>query len=248
MVYDNLVPFSFMKNGIFYFERRVPRDLLRHYDTRKISYSLRTRSAQVATTRARRAADQLDEYWYYLRCKDAELPGKHRLRMTSSAAQAAPEVAIGDAVLLSEAVSIYLKQKGHGRPVTFHRAAERSCGYVIDVAGDKDLRGYTKKDANAFRDALIKRGLSGSSITRIFGTVRSVTNFAASEAGVSFNNPFSGVYFDRQAGVQEREPLVGEVIDTVQAECVSLDDDLRWLVALVSDTGMRLAERLWSRY
>jgi len=242
MVYDNLVPFSFTKNGIFYFERRVPTDLLRHYDTRKISYSLRTRSAQVATTRARRAADQLDEYWYYLRCKDAELPGKHRLRMTSSSAQAAPEVAIGDAVLLSEAVSIYLKQKGHGRPVTFHRAAERSCGYVIDVAGDKDLRGYTKKDANAFRDALIERGLSGSSITRIFGTVRSVTNFAASEAGVSFNNPFSGVYFDRQAGVQEREPLVGEVIDTVQAECVSLDDDLRWLVALVSDTGMRLAE------
>ncbi len=109
-MYDNLVPFSFTKNGIFYFERRVPTDVLRHYDTRKISYSLRTRSAQVATTRARRAADQLDEYWYYLRCKDAELPGKHRLRMTSSSAQAAPEVAVGDAVLLSEAVLLIVTE------------------------------------------------------------------------------------------------------------------------------------------
>lgn len=242
MAYDILVPFSFTKNGIFYFERRVPTDLLKHYNTRKISYSLRTRSVRVAVTRARRAADQLDEYWYHLRCKDTALPGKHRLRMAASSTAATPEAALGDAVLLSEAVAIYLNQKGRNRPITFHRAAERSCGYVIDVAGDKDLRAYTKKDANAFRDALIERGLSGSSITRIFGSVRSVTNFAASEMGVSFNNPFSGVYFDRQAGVQEREPLPLEAVEKLQAECLRIDDELRWLVALVSDTGMRLAE------
>lgn len=242
MAYDISVPFSFTKNGIYYFERRVPTDLSKHYDTRKVSYSLRTRSVRVAATRARRAADQLDEYWYHLRCKDAELPGKHRLRMAASGAEATPEVALSDTVLLSEAVAIYLDQKGHSRPITFHRAAERSCGYVIDVAGDKDLRSYTKKDANAFRDALIERGLSGSSITRVFGTVRSVTNFAASEIGVSFNNPFSGVYFDRQAGVQEREPLPVEAVEKLQAECLCVDDELRWLVALVSDTGMRLAE------
>ena len=242
MAYDISVPFSFTKNGIYYFERRVPTDLSKHYDTRKISYSLRTRSVRVAATRARRAADQLDEYWYHLRCKDADLPGQHRLRIAAGGTEATPGVSLSDAVLLSEAVAIYLNQKGQGRPITFHRAAERSCGYVIDVVGDKDLRDYTKKDANVFRDALIDRGLSGSSITRIFGTVRSVTNFAASEVGVSFNNPFSGVYFDRQAGVQEREPLPVETVEKLQAECLCLDDELRWLVALVSDTGMRLAE------
>ncbi len=137
---------------------------------------------------------------------------------------------------------VYLKLKGNGRPVTFRRAAERSCGYAIDVVGDKDLRAYTKGDANTFRDELIARGLSGSSITRIFGTVRSVTNFAASELGVSYTNPFGGVYFDRQAGVQERQPLPAEAVRAVQRECLRLDDELRWLVALVSDTGMRLAE------
>lgn len=143
---------------------------------------------------------------------------------------------------LSEAVEVYLKLKGNDRPATFRRAAERSCGYVIDVAGDKDLRAYTKNEANQFRDMLIKRGLSGSSITRIFGTVRSVTNFAASEMGISITNPFGGVYFDRQAGVQEREPLPVEAILVIQNECQRHDDELRWLVALISDTGMRLAE------
>ncbi|WP_373235733.1 hypothetical protein [Cohaesibacter celericrescens] len=52
-------------------------------------------------------------------------------------------------VLLSEAVGIYLKLKGKGRPVAFHQAAERACGYVIDACGDKSLEAYTKADANA---------------------------------------------------------------------------------------------------
>jgi hypothetical protein len=242
MAYDKSVPFSFTKNGIYYFERRVPSDLQKHYSSKKITYSLRTRSGPAAVSRATRAAHQLDEYWYHLRIKDVELPGKHRLRMAADTSINAAHVPLTDAVTLSEAAEIYLKLKGVDRPVTFRRAAERACGYVIDIAGDKDLRAYTKKDANAFRDALIERGLSGSSITRIFGTVRSVTNFTASEMGISITNPFGGVYFDRQAGVQERQPLPVEVVQKVQEECQCLDDELRWLVALVSDTGMRLAE------
>lgn len=242
MAYDILVPFSFTKNGIYYFERRVPADLLEHYDTRKIAYSLRTRSARVAAVRARRAADQLDDHWYYLRSKDAELPGRHRLRMAPAAGSQTPDASAFGTATLSEAVAVYLKLKGKNRPITFHRAAERSCGYVIDVAGDKDLTAYSKGDATMFRDALIERGLSGSSITRIFGTVRAVTNFAANEMGVSFTNPFGGVYFDRQAGVREREPLPVDAVRFVQRKCHQLDDELRWLVALVSDTGMRLAE------
>jgi len=242
MTYDKLVPFSFTKNGIYYFERRVPADLLKHYDTGKIAYSLRTRSARVAAVRARRAADQLDDHWYHLRSKDAELPGRHRLRIASDTMAGTPFGSVSDTLMLSESVAVYLKLKGNGRPVTFQRAAERSCGYVMDVAGDKDLRAYTKGDANEFRDELMDRGLSGSSITRIFGTVRAVTNFAASEMGISITNPFGGVYFDRQAGVQERVPLPTDVLRDVQRECRRLDDELRWLVALVPDTGMRLAD------
>ena len=104
------------------------------------------------------------------------------------------------------------------------------------------LDAYTKADANAFRDALIARGLNGSSMTRVFGTVRAVTNFAASEQGLSITNPFAGVYYDRTAGVSDRLPIPADALTAIQARCRVLDDDLRWLVALVSDTGMRLAE------
>ncbi|KIC18504.1 DUF6538 domain-containing protein [Leisingera sp. ANG-DT] len=237
--------FTFVKDGVFYFSRRIPKDLRKHYCSPRIAYSLRTRAARVAEARARRAADQLDEYWFHLRSKDADLPGKHMLRLQGEGrvvASSKPSEVSSASVKLSEAVGIYLRLKGQGRPDTFHRAAERSCGYVIDACGDQQLDAYTKADANKFRDALIKRGLAGSSITRIFGTVRAVTNFTASELGLTLTNPFNGVYYDREAGVSERNPIPADALSKVQRQCRQMDDDIRWLVALVSDTGMRLAE------
>ncbi len=245
MLETKTAPFTFVKQGIFYFSRRVPSDLSHHYNASRIMYSLRTKSAVVATSRAQRAAQQLDEHWYHLRIRDVDLPGKHLLRMSGKSV-AGVDGTSGDAacgsVKLSEAVSIYIRLKGKDRPVTFHRAAERACGYVIDACGDKDLTAFSRADANSFRDAMLAKGLAGSSITRVFGTVRSVFNFAAAEVGITVSNPFAGVYYDRQAGVEDRQPLPVETIGSLQALCRDEDDDLRWLVALVSDTGMRLAE------
>ena len=39
-----------------------------------------------------------------------------------------------------------------------------------------------------------------------------------------------------------RLPIPIENIRSIQAECKSIDDDNRWLIALISDTGMRLSE------
>ena len=50
------------------------------------------------------------------------------------------------------------------------------------------------------------------------------------------------MYHDRSKGVVSRKPVPIDDLRRVQRECVQIDDDIRWLVALVSDTGMRLAE------
>lgn len=241
------VPFTFVKQGIFYFARKVPNDLRDNYTSSKISFSLRTRKAAVAKARATKASQQLDEHWHFLRMQAMDLPGKHMLRMGggSLGGPAAVEETTqqdGPCITMSEAVAVYLRLKGANRPTTFHRAAERACGYVIDTCGDKDITAYTRADANAFRDAMIERKLSGSSITRVFGTVRSIINFAASETGITLTNPFAGVYYDRKAGVEDRLPLSVEDILRLQNKCRVMDDEGRWLVALVSDTGLRLAE------
>ena len=44
--------YTFQKDGIWYFSRRVPADLRRHYRTGRIAYSLRTKSIRDARVRA----------------------------------------------------------------------------------------------------------------------------------------------------------------------------------------------------
>ncbi len=245
---ETILPtFTFVKAGVFYFSRRVPKSLQHHYTSPRIVHSLRTRSARIAEARARRAADQLDEYWYHLRSQDTQVPGQHMLREATSlprikAPSSEPTVPQSPFVTLSEAVGIYLRLKGLGKAKTFHTMAHRSCGYVLDICGDKPLNAYTKKDANTFRDALLERGLTGSTMSRIFGTVRAVTNFAASEMGLEFTNPFAKVYFDREAGVSKRQPVSQDALVKIAEGCLEHDDERRWLIALVADTGLRLAE------
>ena len=216
-------------------------DLNDHYKAKRIIYSLRTQSSREARSRALSDALKLDTYWTTIRFKHQDIPGQHLICDN-------PKGEGGDGAqgsygpTLSEAISLYISIKGQSKPETFKRAAKRSCGYVIKCVGNKCLADFTRTDANKFRDYLLKRGLTGSSITRIFGTVRSVFNFSANESGLSLNNPFSGVYYDRNAGVTSRNPIPLDKIRYIQNKCVELDDELRWLVALVSDTGMRLAE------
>lgn len=231
--------FTFAKHGIYYFTRRVPHDLAHHYKARRICYSLRTRSTVVAEARARQAAHKLDEHWYHLRLQENDLPGKHLLRSSGQVVPITATPAATEepgAVTLEEALGIYLSLKGKGKSKTFHRSAERSCEYVIEICGNKPINSYTKTEANAFRDALVERGLAGTSITRTVGSVRSIINFAANETGIEFNNPFVKLYYDRNAGVSERQPLSVDAIKGLQQECARVDDQARRLVALVSDT------------
>ena len=52
--------YTFQKDGIWYFSRRVPADLRRHYRTGRIAYSLRTKSIRDARVRAMSDAAKLD--------------------------------------------------------------------------------------------------------------------------------------------------------------------------------------------
>jgi hypothetical protein len=91
-----------------------------------------------------------------------------------------------DCLSLLDALKVYLDMKSKGRPKTFRTAAERSCNYLISLCGNKPLSEYTVNDALQFRDWLVARGLTGSSITRNFSYLKAVINFALSGYAKSF--------------------------------------------------------------
>ena len=240
------VPFTFNRYGYYYFSRRVPADLIQHYSYPRIVQGLKTRSAHTAKTRALVAAAKLDEYWSHLRMTDLDLIGRNLLRpgvkTYSRNTQHDVSTATKVDITLYEALETYLVQKGANKGKTFHAAAQRACAYLVEACGAKDLADYTRTDALKYRDYLIAKGMAGSSVSRVISSIRALMNFAFSEYALDLKNPFVGMYHDRLAGVSKRLPIPIEDIRKVQQRCLSLDDDLRWLVALVSDTGMRLAE------
>jgi len=238
------VPFTFNRGGYYYFSRRVPTDLVEHYVYPRVVQSLKTKTPSVARSRSLMLATKLDEHWSYLRLAHCDLPAKHLLKsqIQLRSQPTNSDRAVGASMSLSEALSIYVAVKGAAKGKTFQAAAERACGYLVDACGLKDLHEYSRADALAFRDALIARGLAGSSVSRVFNSVTAVFNFAVSEHALPLTNPFTRIYHDKSAGVVKRLPVPNDDLRKVQALCRAEDDDVRWLVALVSDTGLRLAE------
>jgi integrase len=242
------IPYTFTRSGYFYFSRRVPSDLLHHYNGPRIVQGLRTKSPQTAKTRALVAAAKLDERWSQLRLAHSEVFGGKLQKFdvaapqqnSSRLAQIHSVETLGPT--LAEALALYVKQKGKGRGKTFYAGADRACSYLIAACGLKPLTSYSRTDALKFRDWLIAKGLSGPSVTRVLSSLKAIINFATSELALETRNPFVGIYHDRKAGVSDRKPIPEINIRKVQSECARVDDEMRWLVALVSDTGMRLAE------
>ena len=108
--------------------------------------------------------------------------------------------------------------------------------------GHDSLTSLEVSDAGRFRDYLFERGMSSSSVKRVFSSVRAVINLAIREHGLSVTNVFSGTFIPDDEVKKKRLPIPAETLLGIQRECMDLDDEPRWLIALISDTGMRLSE------
>jgi len=76
----------------------------------------------------------------------------------------------------------------------------------------------------------------------VFSSVKSIVNLAIKEQGLGISNPFSDVYMPDLDDTKQRKPIPIDIIKTIQNNCRTINDDMRWAIALISDTGLRLAE------
>lgn len=71
---DQIGPYIFKKRRVYYFSRRVPKDLKSHYKHPRIVLSLRIRSLAAANLRATSLATKLEEDWMILRWRTSDDP------------------------------------------------------------------------------------------------------------------------------------------------------------------------------
>ena len=234
-MYTKSPHYLYQRNGTFYFSRQVPSDLQTRFNKKRVVISLRTPSEQKAIISANKLADRLDNYWNTLRL---ELFHTKELKLSFLD----NEKVKSEKVKLSEALDIYIKLKGNGKDNLFHRTAKRNVSYTIECFGNIDITSLKPIDAGKYRDFLFNKGLSTSSVRRVFSSINAVINITINEIGVNMTNPFSGTFIPDDNKKKTRLPIPIQNIRNIQDECKSIDDDNRWLIALISDTGMRLSE------
>jgi len=225
--------YTYLKDNNFYFSRSVPVDLRCFYTKPRIVQSLKTNSLLRAKTASKVFASKLDDYWLVLRLKSIEVPAAHLL-VTDGNASSLPTI--------EESLEVYFAVKGVGRPKLFFTTAKRYIGYLIECLGNRSIDQYTSKDATVLREWLINKGLSNSSLQRVFSGIKAVINFVTLEQGLECQNAFAKVYLPSNTDAKKRHAINPCNMAKIKAECLSLDDDIRWLVAIIFDSGMRLSE------
>ena len=231
--------YTYLKRGVYYFVRRIPSDLQTFYRTDRVILSLRIKSLHRASRASERLSSRLDDYWLDLRLKQTDVPGSHLLKDHSSQTRGTT-VMLG--CTLNHACDVYKRTKGKGRGKLFFTHTDRAVGYAVQCLGNKDLGEYTTIDAGEFRDWLFAKGLKRSSVSRNLTIVKAVVNLCIQEEGLGINNPFAKVYIPSDENHTKRHSMTIYQIKLLQQRCKQQDDSLRWLAALISDTGMRLAE------
>ena len=227
---DQLPSYLFTKRNIYYYSRRIPPKMRAIYGKKRLVVSLGTKSFNEGLSLSHALTGKLDLLWKEDKPEDTML---EVLALKLEPQKREPT--------LSQARDAYLKIKGVGKPKTFERTANRNIKAAIDIVGDNHLTQFTTIEAGKFRDALLARGLTVLSVRRMFATINAIFNFAIGEYGLDMKNPFALVHMP-QATRKKRMPIPIETIRDIQAACFEMDDDLRRLVALISDTGMRLSE------
>ena len=237
MVDKNVPKYVFQKDGTYYFTRHVPLDLRHFYSRSRIVICLKTQNGSLALRSSRSISSKLDDYWMKLRLTEMAVPASHLLINGNG-----PESVLSKQPKLTESLERYVRLKGAGKPKTFFTAAKRNIGYVITKFGDRPIDTYSSSEAANMRDHLLERGLKVTSVSRIFATIRAVVNLTIGEEGLDLRNPFANTFLPKDPNHEKRKTIPLDVIKKLQAECLRVRDPNRLLIALISDTGMRLSE------
>ena len=230
-----VVQYVYQRGTTYYFVRRVPKDVQRHYKSSRVVICLKTSQRDQVVRAGMSIAQRLEDYWLSLRLANLDIPGLHLLRDRPLPTTLTSSLTLHDALVL------YLRLKGVGKGKVFHRGAERNIQTVIDVLGDRPIEAYSSSDAASLRDYLLAKGLTTNSVRRNFSTIRSIINLCIQEHGLDCRNAFSRVYLPDLEDNKRRKPIPLENIRRIQQDCRVANDEARWLVAL-ADTGMRLSE------
>jgi integrase len=113
----------------------------------------------------------------------------------------------------------------------------------LSLAGDRDVRDYTRQDAKLFVHYLEMKGNKTATIRRRINSLSAIMNYAYSELDLDKRNPFTRLFIQNEgADVFKRGTFANDQLKWGYDKALSSGGTVKLLMPLLGETGCRLAE------
>lgn len=145
--------------------------------------------------------------------------------------------------LLSDALTLYFQAHKKRNNAKFVEYQTRAFNNLIEVVGDKPVASLTRVDVRRYVDKTLMGGQKTATVRRRLNVMSAVFRTWVHENSLTIANPFARVAIpDEGKDKTKRKVFTDQELQALYSQCRVIDDDIRWLVALLIDTGPRLAE------
>ena len=144
---------------------------------------------------------------------------------------------------ITDALDVHLETNRKRDDVKFTTYARRAFATLVAVTGDKEIKSFTRADARKFIAKGLEESLNTATIRRRINSFRAVWSSYRRECDPQLPNPFEGLAIPGEGlDKKARVPFTTDELKQLISACHSKDDDVRWILAMLADTGARLAE------
>lgn len=145
--------------------------------------------------------------------------------------------------VLSDALEFYLGEHDKRDSQKFTSYTRARFDELLTFKGDVSLAAFTNEDARRYVDTLLARGIKTATARRYVRTLAAVFSQWRSRRDPGYSNPFAAIRIRGEGKDSKRRvPFDGRTLQALYTQCRGADDPLRWIAALLIDTGARLAE------
>ncbi|MCV2355114.1 tyrosine-type recombinase/integrase [Paucibacter sp. B2R-40] len=157
--------------------------------------------------------------------------------------EAAQQMAGTSVDRLSDALALYLKTHKRSAEEKFTKPIRARFAQLVDLIGDKPVADADSDDGKAYLDKLLATGVATTTARRYLRTMHSILAKYLKAKKTQHPNPFADIEIPHEGEDAEKaKPYSAKELSEVLKAVKATDDEARWLVAMLADTGARLSE------
>lgn len=144
---------------------------------------------------------------------------------------------------LNDALELHLEIHQKRDDPKFVVYQRRSFATLTAIVGNMAFTECDRATARRYLEAMLAKKVTTATVRRNMNTITAVFNTYIKENDLHRTNPFAGLEIPGEGKDSvKRVPFAPAELKTLITACHTADDDCRWIIAMLADTGARLAE------